>query len=596
MREIPYCFDCWPGGPVTPPPCRRCGSTTDYYTSGLCARCHPHAPGRKSSLWKALAPTSLAGKPPAGTPLGAHAGPRVLIDSCPGCGGWGVTRTYGWICSGCRAWKEAHDTIATCATCQHVAIIGDNGSCRLCHKQRSMLAHQAGLRLNQISLADANRSGQQLFMVGMWHDPHGAGKRPYIRKTVPPDMSLLQPVTHQQLVLFDLPRDLRRGLQHGFPAITQPALEKALHAFARDHAARHGWKGSKADRVQRGIRIMLAIQDTPGAAIRRSDVALLSTIKHSAAVVADVLTAAGMLDEDRQPAVVRWFHPTIADLPDPTRHELGVWLEIMLHGSTSPPRRHPRQHGTISTQLRWALPALRVWATRYQSLREVSRDDVRSVLPAAGTPRATMLQGLRSIFRILKGQRLVFVNPTNRLSAPVRHDMSAPAVDLDALRANLHSDKPTAAAITALLAFHGVRLYQIGTLKLTDLHDGRLHLGDHTILLAEPVRQRLNTYLDYRSATWPTSINPHLFIHRRSWTHTRPATPWWIRKQLGMSGQAIRMDRILDEAHTTGGDLRALCDLFGLSISGAQRYALSVNPLNTNTTNPPRHSPTPDST
>ena len=26
MREIPCCFQCWPGGPVTPPPCRRCGS------------------------------------------------------------------------------------------------------------------------------------------------------------------------------------------------------------------------------------------------------------------------------------------------------------------------------------------------------------------------------------------------------------------------------------------------------------------------------------------------------------------------------------------------------------------------------------------
>jgi hypothetical protein len=47
MREIPCCFECWPGGPVTPPPCRRCGSKENYYTSGLCARCHDHAPGPK---------------------------------------------------------------------------------------------------------------------------------------------------------------------------------------------------------------------------------------------------------------------------------------------------------------------------------------------------------------------------------------------------------------------------------------------------------------------------------------------------------------------------------------------------------------------
>ena len=46
MREIPCCFECWPGGPVTPPPCRRCGSKEDYYTSGLCARCHTPRPAR----------------------------------------------------------------------------------------------------------------------------------------------------------------------------------------------------------------------------------------------------------------------------------------------------------------------------------------------------------------------------------------------------------------------------------------------------------------------------------------------------------------------------------------------------------------------
>lgn len=36
-------------------------------------------------------------------------------------------------------------------------------------------------------------------------------------------------------------------------------------------------------------------------------------------------------------------------------------------------------------------------------------------------------------------------------------------------------------------------------------------------------------------------------------------------------------DRILDEAHASGGDVRALCDLFGLSIAGAYRYTLTVD-------------------
>jgi len=41
----------------------------------------------------------------------------------------------------------------------------------------------------------------------------------------------------------------------------------------------------------------------------------------------------------------------------------------------------------------------------------------------------------------------------------------------------------------------------------------------------------------------------------------------------------IRQDRILDEAHATGGDVRALCDLFGLSIAGAYRYTAAVDQI-----------------
>jgi hypothetical protein len=57
----------------------------------------------------------------------------------------------------------------------------------------------------------------------------------------------------------------------------------------------------------------------------------------------------------------------------------------------------------------------------------------------------------------------------------------------------------------------------------------------------------------------------------------RHVSVWWIRKQLGMSGQLIRQDRIFDEVQATGGDMRALCDLFGLSIAGAYRYTVTLD-------------------
>ena len=553
MREIPCCFECWPGGPVTPPPCRRCGSREDYYTSGLCARCHTRAPGQRSAAWKT-------------------AGAKILVGSCRDCCGWGVTRTYRWLCPGCKSWRDTYPA-GTCAACGRVIAVGRDGTCRLCRKQRGLLAARDGIRIGRVSLAEVARSGQQLFFAvgGMFHQ-EGQGKRPYVKRTVPPDMRLLRPVAHCQLVLLDWPRDLRAGLRLGFPPPPDPALEAAFGQFVREHAACYGWTAGKAERIQRAIRIMLGIQETPGAAIRRSDVTLLSRIKYSAAVVADVLAEAGMLEEDREPAVVRWFGAAIADLPAPMRQELGVWFDIMRHGSAIPPRSRPRSDTTADSQLRWALPALRQWAVQHESLREIGRDDVLAVLPPSGMPRACMRQGLRSIFGILKGRKLVFVNPAARISAPQPARQAPAAVDLEALRAALDSADPARAVLAALLAFHAVRIYQLCALRLTDLRDGRLHVGGQVILLAGPVRQRLARYLDFRQQTWPDSVNPYLFLHVRNAGAARHVTPQWIRKQLGMSGQRIRLDRIFDEAQTTGGDLRALCDLFGLSIAGAYRY------------------------
>ncbi len=128
-----------------------------------------------------------------------------------------------------------------------------------------------------------------------------------------------------------------------------------------------------------------------------------------------------------------------------------------------------------------------------------------------------------------------------------------------------------------LLPYHAVRIHQLRDLKLIDFRDGRLHLDGQTILLADPVRDRLRAYLDHRGAARPTTINAHLFVNVRSWAHTRPVSKNWTSDQLGMSGQQIRLDRIFYEAHTTGGDLRVLADLFGLSIASTARYASLID-------------------
>lgn len=133
--------------------------------------------------------------------------------------------------------------------------------------------------------------------------------------------------------------------------------------------------------------------------------------------------------------------------------------------------------------------------------------------------------------------------------------------------------------MVALTAFHGLRVGQLQRLHLTDLRDGRLHIDGRVIVLVDPVRDRLRAYLDQRQQRWPNTANPHLFITKHTARRTDPCSRRWIWLTIGpgLSGAAIREDRILDEAHAPEGDVRRLADLFGLSIQAGTRYTNTVD-------------------
>jgi hypothetical protein len=65
----------------------------------------------------------------------------------------------------------------------------------------------------------------------------------------------------------------------------------------------------------------------------------------------------------------------------------------------------------------------------------------------------------------------------------------------------------------------------------------------------------------------------------RSANGTTPVGPRWIKLKVDITGgtQAVREDRILDEAQATGEDIRRIIDMFGLSVSAAERYATTVD-------------------
>jgi hypothetical protein len=208
---VEYCFTCWPGGPVVPPPCLGCGSRKDYYTSGVCRRCHRD-----------------------GNPA---------VDSCLDCHAWGARRWGNWLCHGCRSWRREHATIAACRICSTVVTLGQDGYCRLCRKQGTLMREDKQL----LDMRAANKHGQQLFLADMFY----VSARDRRRQQAAPGSSFAPnvqqgPTLHwhhpAQLTLFAVRRDLS-GLRGREDLIDRcdPTLAARIDAFVAEHGHRHGW-------------------------------------------------------------------------------------------------------------------------------------------------------------------------------------------------------------------------------------------------------------------------------------------------------------------------------------------------------------------
>ena len=150
------------------------------------------------------------------------------------------------------------------------------------------------------------------------------------------------------------------------------------------------------------------------------------------------------------------------------------------------------------------------------------------------------------------------------------------SLDTATIRGELNSPDPVIALAVALVAFHALTRKRVRELRLTDIVDGHLIIGDRDIPLAAPVRTRLAAWLNHRNRTWPGSANPHLLINRRTAPRLVPVGAQFPWLHTTLRPQALREDRILSEIHATGGDIRRICDLFGLSVAGATRYLMTV--------------------
>lgn len=533
------CHACQPGGPQQPPPCRRCGRSDDFYSAGVCLHCHRDAP-----------------RP---------------IRSCPDCYAWGTARIRKGLCAACCTWRAgAHHHGGICAGCSTDRKLDNQSLCRLCCRQLRSLRHTYGRHTTASKLAE---SGQQLMFAGMHKVAAGAIQPRPVRARWPD-----RPVAHRQLVLFDNTPDLSKGRTVLGPP-RDLILAAALDVHITDVASRLDWTYQYTSGVRGAIRLLLSLQHTPGAPITGTEIDVLHQLSLPARAVRELLDEVGMLDDDRVPAVRTWFASRVADLPETLRNELGTWFEIMHTGSTSSPRRQPRNHVTIRLYTVWALPAITRWAADgHRSLREISKADVLDVLPASGRDRAETARALGSIFTILKARRHVFVNPAAGIRAWVPSSLIPMPADLTTAVAGLQSTNPARAAILALVLFHGLSTTEIRQLQLGDIRDRHLHLNARRIPLAELARERVAAYLAYRNQRWPNTLNSHLFLNFRTRARTDSVGYRWLRLTVDYPGgiRALRQDRILHEATATNGDARRLTDLFGLSINAALRYTDTI--------------------
>lgn len=458
-----------------------------------------------------------------------------------------------------------------CIGCETSVACDAQELCRCCYRQ--IAAHRS-IHGSKVRPDVLRTTGQQLTFA-IAKTSKGPSAPAISERTLAwPD----RPVPYRQLVLFDHVPDLSGGrLVVGEQR--DELLAAALDEHVTDVAGRRRWTLGHTSNVRNGVRIVLALQATPGAAITATEIAVLHQLRLPARNVRELLDEVGMLDDDRTPAVVTWFTTRTDHLPDQMRNEVTEWFNIMHAGSALTPRRRPRSDTTIRLYARWFLPTLQRWADAgTTSLRTITRSDVVDALAVDSVNRSETGRALRSLFQILKSRRLVFLNPTARLRTWTSNDKPAMPVDLTQIDAALNDANRARAAVVALAIYHGLNAGQLRNIELVHIHDRRLHIGTRVVPLAEPVHQRLVAYLTERKQRWPNAINPHLFIHFRNAQHLEPVGYRWLKLTADYPGgvNAIRRDRILHEAHATGGDTRRLCDLFGLSIAAASRFTNSI--------------------
>jgi hypothetical protein len=374
---------------------------------------------------------------------------------------------YSGACRGCYDFARRHEP-GPCGACRRQRPLKE-GYCRSCWLQAALQAAGTARRAPDLGPAD--------FAAVSWHQLSFAGvarmtRRPRLPRPDEAPAPAGPPGSRWEQPELPAPgQSLRFHARHWTAAsIAGPALEQARAIASRLGEAR-GWNPRIQEETRRALAVMLA-SHVPGEKIGWSSLEpALRPRDLSVSRAAEILSLAGLLDDDRVIPLTTWAEGKLATLSPGVAACARSWLEALLHGTS---RSLPRNPDTARIYLRSVHPLLHDWSARYGHLREVTaRDTAAAIAALRGHQRRKTLVALRSLTRHCKKNGMIFADPAARIrSAPRPETMILPLPPARISTATQAAVTPAARLALALAAVHALRPDAIRHLALGDIDLG----------------------------------------------------------------------------------------------------------------------------
>ncbi|MEV7245165.1 hypothetical protein AB0N92_28540 [Streptomyces sp. NPDC093248] len=513
--------------------------------------------------------------------------PPSVARSCRDCDAWLAAGKRGLRCDPCRHWRELHPA-GRCVRCRRDELPLRGDRCRTCRLYRHLDdSGPAAVRATQlvidlprgvpgqaqlIPVAESAPTEGEDEAVSALHAARGQEPLFGMRRDWSPVMARLRRRSYRDLPLTGEARALAEELDRLRRFRQDPAYRKDIRTLT----ILVYWLGAETLFQERDVHD-LALLD-PNLAAKR---------------VCQFLAARGLLVEDpelHQDADQMWVEATIATLPPTVADEVSLWVKV-LRGQGR--REHEaRSYDGIRRYLTSLQPVLTAWSrSGITTLRQITSDHATTAVDdLTGSARRQLAISLRSLFKALRQEGVVFRDPTRNL--PVGDLKGIPkSVPSDLLATLLdRATTPLGRLVVALTAVHALPGHEMPTLLTCDLNlahgtlEARRGLLRHTLYIEEFTHGLAAEWLTYRHRRWPASTNPHLLVSQRTALDPDhpPVSMTMLHRHLpkGFALDGLRQDRILNEAFETGDPLK-LMRLFGITEKTAMHYVGVAHPEKT---------------